>query len=1088
MISSGISCNRRSSAHRCLSTFSLPVALLVGAVVLYPSATSAGTQATYYVDPVNGSDVNTGKTASTAFRTIPKAQRTVRGLGSSWTGDIVVYLRGGTHTLYGTLEFTPADSGKSGYRAIYRAYPGETPILSGGKAITGWQLHDSQKSIYRVSVGSNDDFRQLYVNGTRATRAWGNLPSPTQQSWGHTTSDTTMSSWVSPKDIEFVYDFNVEYTPEEHAPNWLWVYPRFKVDSIVPLPNGAGSAIVMQDPPWTPYWNYLAKPPTVPHRRPYHIENAYELLDSAGEWYLNNATHTLYYIPRAGESMSSATVVAPVLQKLVEVRGALNNRAQSLQFDGLTFSYATNLAANEYGHPDVQANNCMSVPGHTDDFDLYTTNPYTIVYQNVLDMANVQVEAAQNVSFTKCTFSHLGGAGLDLIYTQNSTVSGSTFSDISGSGIQIAGHQSEPALDNPDKTSKNLYVYNNQIHDVAVEYRGGVGVYVGYAENAVIAHNELYNLPYSGISMGWAWGASNFSYNSISRDNKILYNKIHHYMQLLGDGGCIYTQGDQPNTTIQGNYCRRPYTSSEPSAFYIDNGSAHMALLGNVAEHVTDEPAPPVPGASPPTYLDLNVGAHDIYVNKLFSNTPNQAPFLWTPTAAFLGQVTTGPFGDEAQAIIAAAGVSASYVPDTTTLANGWRFYNENNSGTYIPPQGDFPKVAPPDFSRFNYFGNWYTEYGSSFSGGTIKYSNAKNDYATFKFYGTQVKLYTTKSSNYGNAAVSIDNGAETQINLYSSTMLLNQLIWSKTVSAGDHTVKIRVTGTKDTRSSDYWVPVDGVQAYDLVSYGPTNYYNDDVSGSPFRNHQIYYSGFWGTERDALSRGTCSMSFTANDTASFRFVGTQVKWYAPLGPNYGAADVWVDSGSAARVNLYSSTFLGSRAVWTSSAQSYGLHTVNIKVVGGSVPTNNWVLLDGFEVTSPGYQAATVVNDNVKGTGTNQFTYNGLGWYTESNPNCSGGTITYSSYPDDSVTLRFFGTQIRWYATGSSNYGVGAVSVDGEPESFVDPYSPTILYNQLLWSSRVLPYGEHTMTIRVTGMRNPKSTDNFVLVDGVEVVP
>ncbi|MBN1610759.1 MAG: right-handed parallel beta-helix repeat-containing protein [Polyangiaceae bacterium] len=1085
MAGSDICSNRWRSAHRCLSALSLPAALLASAVALHAGAASAGTQASYYVDPVNGNDTNSGKTTTAAFRSILKAQRTVRALGSSWTGDIVVYLRGGTHTLYGTLEFTPLDSGKSGYKAIYRAYPGETPILSGGKAIAGWQLHDTQKNIYRASVGANDNFRQLYVNGTRARRAWGHLPATEQQDWGYTTSDTSLWSWNEPEDLEFVYDFNV--TPGR-AVNWLWVYPRFRVQALGWYYGAL--AIVMQDPPWTPYWEYLKKDPDfpVPRRRPDTIENAYELLDSAGEWYLDNEAHTLYYIPQPGESLSTATVIAPVLEKLVEVRGALNNRVQWLQFDGLTFSYATNLAANQYGHPDVFANNTMSVPppGLTSEEQLlYMANPFTIVYQNVLDMANVQVEAAQNVSFTRCTFSHLGGAGLDLIYAQNSTVSGSTFSDISGSGIQIAGHQYEPALDNPDKTSKNLYIYNNQIHDVAVEYRGGVGVYVGYAENAVIAHNELHHLPYTGISMGWAWGASNFSYNSISRDNKILYNKIHHYMQLLGDGSCIYTLGDQPNTVIQGNYCRRPYTSSEPAAFYIDNGSAHLTLLDNVAEHVTDEPDPPCPNPTPPTYLAVNVLAHDIYVNRLFSNTPNQDPALWTPEAAFLGQITAGPFGAEAQAIIANAGVSASYVPDTTTLPNGWRFYNENNTGTKI--EGEY-EVDPADFSRFNYVGTWYTEYAAPFSGGTIKYSAGKNDYATFKFYGTQVKLYTTKSFNYGYAAVSIDNGTETYVNLYSSTMRFDQLVWSKTVSAGDHTVKIRVPRIKDRRSSDYWVPIDGVQAYDLVGYGPTNYYNDDVAGSPFRNHQIYYSGSWGRENDFLSRGTCSMSFTANDTASFRFVGTQVKWYAPLGPNYGSADVWVDSGSATRVNLKNSTFLNSRAVWTSPVQSHGLHTVNIKVVGGSVPTDNWVLLDGFEVVNPGYQAAMAINDTVKGTGTHQFNYHGPGWYTESNSGCTGGTITYSSYPGDSVTLSFIGTQIRWYATGGSNYGVGAVSVDDEPESFVDPYSPTLIYNQLLWSSRVLPYGPHTLTIRVTGTRNPRSSDNFVLVDGVEVVP
>jgi hypothetical protein len=1093
MAESAIRSKHWPSIRGWLSAASFPASLLAGAANLLHFAPAwAATQATYYVDPVKGSDSNSGKTTRTPFRTILKAQRTVRAIGGNWTGDVVVYLRGGTHSLAGTLEFSAMDSGKNGYQAIYRAYPGETPVISGGKVVTGWQLHDAQKNIYRASVAASDNFRQLYVNATRATRARGDLFNPQQTGLGHYTADTSLVSWQNPQDIEFVYNFNVEYTPEEHAPNWLWVLPRFKVGSISLLPHGSGSLITMQNPPWSLYWAYLAREPfPTPHRRPYYIENAYELLDSAGEWYLNNATHTLYYIPRAGENMSTAAVVAPVLEKLVEIRGSLNSRAELLQFDGLTFSYATNLAANNFGHPDVQANNCMSLPGPADDFNLYTQNGYAFAYQDSLDMANVQVEAARKVTFSRCTFSHLGGAGLDLTYTQDSTVSGSSFWDISGSGIQITGRNSEPVLDNPDKTSKNLYIYNNQIHDVAVEYQGGVAISVGYSENAVIAHNELYNLPYSGISMGWGWGASNFTYNSISRDNKILNNKIHHYMRLLGDGGCIYTLGDQPNTLIQGNYCRRPYTSPEPGAFYLDNGSAHIALLDNVAEHVTDEPSPPNPASTPPKYLAVNVGAHDLYVNKLYSNTP-QDPLasLWSPAAAFLGEITAAsPMPEQALAIIANAGVSASYTPDTTTLPNGWRFYNDNNSGTCIPEPCDVLEVYPPDFNRMNYVGTWYTEYGSSFSGGTIKYSAAADDTVTFRFYGSEFELYSAKSSNYGYAAVSVDGRPESLINLYSASFLPNQLIWGMSSSApGEHTLKLRVTRTKDPRSSDFWVPIEGVRVYDLVSNGPTNYINDDAAGSPFNNDQIYYSGSWIPERDPLSRGTCSISYAPGDTVSFRFAGTQVKWYAPLGPIYGPADVWIDSGSPLRLNLYNPTFLSSRAVWTSPVLAHGQHTIHIQVVGGSVPTNNWVLVDGFEVTSPGYQPATAINDNVRGTGTNQFAYSGPGWYTESNPGCTGGTITYSSNPGDKFTLDFVGTQIRWYATGSSNYGVGAVSIDGEPESFVDPYSPTLLYNQLLWTSRVLQYGPHRLTVRVTGARNPKSSDNFVLVDGVEVVP
>ncbi len=37
------------------------------------------------------------------------------------------------------MVFTPADSGTAAAPITYAAYPGEQPVLSGGRAITGWQ-------------------------------------------------------------------------------------------------------------------------------------------------------------------------------------------------------------------------------------------------------------------------------------------------------------------------------------------------------------------------------------------------------------------------------------------------------------------------------------------------------------------------------------------------------------------------------------------------------------------------------------------------------------------------------------------------------------------------------------------------------------------------------------------------------------------------------------------------------------------------------------------------------------------------------------------------------------------------------------
>lgn len=147
----------------------LVLCLLVSFSIFIQPAYSA-TQATYYVDTVNGNDNSNGLTIDTAFRTIIKARDVVRTINSSMSGDIIVNLRSGTYTLSSAVTLGTSDSGTNGYNVIYRAYNGEKPVINGGQKITGWTRYDSLKNIYRASVGTQE-FRQIYVNGKRGVMA-----------------------------------------------------------------------------------------------------------------------------------------------------------------------------------------------------------------------------------------------------------------------------------------------------------------------------------------------------------------------------------------------------------------------------------------------------------------------------------------------------------------------------------------------------------------------------------------------------------------------------------------------------------------------------------------------------------------------------------------------------------------------------------------------------------------------------------------------------------------------------------------------------------------------------------------------------
>ncbi|WP_168735576.1 chitobiase/beta-hexosaminidase C-terminal domain-containing protein [Cohnella fermenti] len=517
-----------------------------------------GTQAELYVDPANGDDANAGSLAE-PLKTIEAARDAVRALNDAMTGDIVVFLRGGTYSLDDTLAFGTEDSGTRSFRVVYRAYPGEKPVLSGGTVVAGWTLYDSVNGIYRAPSGSIDT-RQLYVNGERAVRARSDLglPDGTADSAGHTTTWTDMAGWANPDDIEFVYKER-------------WTAPRFSVDQITA--SGSTATIVMDQPGWA---YGLAKGSTAP-TVPWYIENAYELLDSPGEWYLDKSAGYFYYKPRAGENMATVSVVAPTLTELVTIEGdSIDEPVHDMAFEGLTFADAGWLRpSTDSGHADIQANYIRepALPG----------NAYP---QEFIADAAVVVRTGRQIDFERDDFTRLGATGLNILEgSQDMYIRGSRFYDISGSAIQIGevdmNDPNNRYPSDPKYLLRNISVDNNYIHDIAVEYRSGVGVSAAYPVGLTIARNEFARLPYSAVHIGWGW--SNFPANA-TRDNEIAYNKIRDVMQVLHDGGAIYAVGSSYGTGhesfIHDNDIRG--VPNYHGAIYLDQGTSDWRVNDNV--------------------------------------------------------------------------------------------------------------------------------------------------------------------------------------------------------------------------------------------------------------------------------------------------------------------------------------------------------------------------------------------------------------------------------------------------------------------------------------------------------------------------
>lgn len=553
----------------------------------------------------NGNDNNPG-TLEAPFKTLEKARNVIRGINSSMTEDIIVYLRGGTHVLSNTFTLDQSDSGTNGHYIIYKNYPGEKPTLSGGQRITGW-IQEGNK--WKAYVGSLQT-RQLYVNGHRATRARSvsGLSGAVKTATGYTTTNTDMQYWGNVSNIEFVSKKQ-------------WLQYRCRVQSI------SGGNITMKQPCWSDSQKFAKSGrPNLTMGIPDWIENAYELLNLPGEWYLNRATGWLYYMPKPNEDMQNAVIIAPVLETLIKGTGALGSPIKNIRFEGLTFSYATWLAPNsDYGWPD-----------------------YFCSYPNKRDTwANINFSYADSIVFEKNVFALLGGLGIQLGKgSQNNIISGNHFFDISGGAIET--YMSLPKTTDAREYSKNNQVLNNYIHNIAREYQSGVAICMFWPRGATIANNELENLPYSGISVQAGNGETD---PSVSQSNKIQNNIVSNHMNTLNDGGGIYTTGAQPGSIISGNIIKGQV--NQYGALYLDNHSRYFTVFNNVI----------VGNAVSATWI--KGGDHYFYDNYWQNDLMFQPDSPHIPTARGPSRVENNTIitseAEAPSAILSKAGLEAAY-------------------------------------------------------------------------------------------------------------------------------------------------------------------------------------------------------------------------------------------------------------------------------------------------------------------------------------------------------------------------------------------------------------------------------------------
>jgi len=518
-----------------------------------------------YLAP-NGTDTNPG-TKEKPLASLNGARNLIRALDTEDT--IHVKITPGDYFMNTPLDLSSQDDTPAIFEGM-----GDNVTFYGGTPVTNWEKVTDR--LWRASISElptgNFTFEQFYVNGKRATRArtpnegFFQVEKATEmllhKGEGRIPEFSVQKIFLNSEDVALLQNESPDYIKNALITFYhKWDVTRkyidhFDVDSSAVYIRGKG----MQ------FWN------RIDGISKYYIENIPSALDAPGEWLLKNDGY-VYYIPRDGEHIETASAFIPVTEKFITIKGDKHHPIKNKTFKNINFKVAA------YKTP-KQGNDPMQAAARVE--------------------ATIMVDFADNIEFDNCELGHTGLYGIWFRrQVANSRIKNCYIHDLGAGGVRIGDvlyHEED------DSVSANNLVHNSIIRDGGHLFPSAVGVIILHSRDNQITHNEIADFKYSGVSVGWMWGyaaskvvttvADKFGnliwkeghFKSPATGNTIAYNHIHHLgWGELSDMGGVYIVSEAIGTHVHHNKIHHIYSDTYGGwGLYTDEGATHITMENNL--------------------------------------------------------------------------------------------------------------------------------------------------------------------------------------------------------------------------------------------------------------------------------------------------------------------------------------------------------------------------------------------------------------------------------------------------------------------------------------------------------------------------